>query len=65
MTDLTAHLEQRIHAVIGDLPEGVGWSLQPPKDRRHGDVALACFPLAKHRGQPPPAIAAELAAAHV
>lgn len=63
VTDLTASLEQKLHAILGDLPQGVGWSLQPPKDRRHGDVALACFPLAKHRGQPPPAIAAEIASA--
>ena len=63
MTDLTAHLERRLRAALGDLPDGVNWSLQPPKDRRHGDVALACFPLAKHRGAPPPAVAAELASA--
>ena len=62
MTDLTAHLADRLGAVLGDLPADVAAPLQPPKDRKHGDVALACFPIAKHRGAPPPVVAAEIAA---
>ena len=63
VTDLTQQLRDRLLAVVGELPDGVPLLLQPPKDRRHGDVALVCFPLAKHRKQAPPAVAAELAAA--
>lgn len=62
MIDLTGHLQKRVHDALGELPEGVAVPLQAPKDRSHGDVALPCFPLAKHRGEAPPKIAAELAA---
>ncbi len=61
--DLLAHLEQRLRAHLGDAGVDAPIVLQPPKDRRHGDVALACFPIAKLRKQPPPAVAQEIAAA--
>ena len=64
MTDLLAHLRARVLHALGDVPADA-LILQPPKDRKHGDVALACFPLAKRRGQAPPAVAAELAKAFV
>lgn len=59
--DLTEHLRGRLSELLAPLPEGIAVPLQPPKDRRHGDVALACFPLAKHRGMPPPKVAADIA----
>ena len=65
MTDLTLHLENKLREALGELPDDVARALvlQPPRDRSHGDTALACFPLAKHRGAPPPQVATELAAA--
>lgn len=59
--NLLAHLQQRLRSLFpaleGPLP------LQPPKNREHGDLALGCFTLAKALGKPPPAVAAEIAAA--
>lgn len=46
-------------AAVGDF----GRFLSPPKKAEMGDLAFACFPLAKARRMAPPAIAAELAAA--
>jgi arginyl-tRNA synthetase len=37
--------------------------LERPKDLKLGDLSFPCFQLAKERKQPPPAVAAELAAA--
>lgn len=51
--DLPAELQRR-------LPPGL--VLQPPKDRRHGDLAVACFPLAKQQGRSPAEVAKEVAA---
>ncbi|MDH4017319.1 MAG: arginine--tRNA ligase, partial [Actinomycetota bacterium] len=61
----TRHLEGLVEAVVGEVPEDVAAQLrlQPPKDRKFGDLALGCFPLAKLRKSAPPKIAAELAAA--
>ncbi len=62
--DPTTHLEQLVEAAVGDVPPEVAAQLrlQPPKDRKFGDVALGCFPLAKLRQQAPPKIAEALAA---
>ena len=59
------HLESRLESVLADLPDNLqkAMSLQPPKDRKFGDVALPCFALAKERKQAPPAIAQEIAEA--
>lgn len=59
MTDLKQHLRARLAALVP--AEAI--ALQLPKDRKFGDVALACFSIAKARGVPPPAVAAEVAAA--
>ncbi len=63
--DPTRHLEGLVEAVVGEVPEDVAAQLrlQPPKDRKFGDLALGCFPLAKLRKAAPPKIATELAAA--
>jgi len=61
VSQLQQHLERRLTELL-DLPVGTPVPLQPPKDRRFGDVALACFAIAKHRKQPPPAVATEIAA---
>jgi len=59
MTDLKRHLLDRLAAIAP--PEAI--ALQLPKDRKFGDVALACFAIAKAKGVPPPQAAAEVAAA--
>ncbi|MHC5064187.1 MAG: arginine--tRNA ligase [Planctomycetota bacterium] len=60
MSDLRAHLETRLLAALGaDKAELL--LLQPPKNREHGDLALACFKLAKAESAPPPQIAAKIA----
>lgn len=63
MKNPVEHLEALVKASVGDVPENLqrALSLQPPKDRSFGDLALGCFPLAKLRGKAPPAIAAEIA----
>lgn len=54
------HLEARLRELI----TGAGLlALQATKDRKFGDVSLACFPLAQARRMAPAAVAAELAAA--
>ena len=65
--DPTKHLEEAVARAVGDVPDEVAAALrlQPPKDRKFGDAALGCFPLAKLRKSAPPKIAAELAAAIV
>jgi arginyl-tRNA synthetase len=65
LTNPTEHLEFRLQPLFAELPENLrrAISLQPPKDRKFGDLAFGCFPLAKHRGAPPPAVASEIAAA--
>lgn len=65
MSELHSHLRARIVAAAGGLPPDVvaGLVLQPAKDPAFGDVALQCFALAKHRGQPPQQVASALAAA--
>lgn len=57
MIDLKQHVFERVAALVP--PEAI--LLQAPKDRKFGDLALACFQIAKARGVPPPAVAAELA----
>ena len=37
--------------------------IEAPRDEKQGDLAVPCFVLAKARGVPPPALAAEIAAA--
>ncbi|MEZ5966456.1 MAG: arginine--tRNA ligase [Planctomycetota bacterium] len=59
MTDLKQHLLARLAALTP--PDTI--ALQLPKDRKFGDVALACFSIAKAKGEPPPKVAAEIAAA--
>jgi len=67
--DPTRHLEARVEAVLaealGEVPAEVAaqMRLQPPKDRKFGDLALGCFPLAKLKKTAPPKIAEELAGA--
>jgi arginyl-tRNA synthetase len=61
--DLAADLRARVQRALGELPSDIALTLQPPKDRKHGDVALPCFQVAKARGQAPPAVAAEIAQA--
>lgn len=63
MNNPVEYLEDLVKASVGDVPENLqrALSLQPPKDRSFGDLALPCFPLAKLLGKAPPAIAAELA----
>ena len=65
MTDLRAHLQQRVFSAIGDVPESMhgALNLSPPKNRDHGDLALGVFAVAKLRKVAPPALAQELAAA--
>jgi arginyl-tRNA synthetase len=65
--DPTRHLEGLVETVVGDVPQDVAAQLrlQPPKDRKFGDLALGCFPLAKLRKSAPPKIAAELAESFV
>lgn len=65
MTSPTDHLTLRLQPLLQDLPDNLqrAMGLQPPKDRKFGDLALPCFPLAKHRQMPPPQAAAEVAAA--
>jgi arginyl-tRNA synthetase len=59
----TAHLEARLQSTLADLPENQKQAtrLQPPKDRKFGDLALPCFNLAKLRKLPPPAVATQIA----
>ncbi len=59
MTDLKQHLLLRLTA----LAPADAIALQLPKDRKFGDVALACFAIAKQRNEPPPKVAASIAAA--
>ncbi|MEM7202993.1 MAG: arginine--tRNA ligase [Planctomycetota bacterium] len=59
MTKLSLHVEARLRELLGDVP----LALQPPKDRRHGDLALPCFQIAKTRGEKPPETATWLAGA--
>jgi arginyl-tRNA synthetase len=65
VTDLRTHVQNRIADALGahSAAERAAIQLSPPKNRAHGDIALGCFQLAKLRGQAPPALAAELAAA--
>ncbi len=61
MSDLRGHLESRLRAALGeDKSEFI--LLQAPKNREHGDLALACFMLAKAESTAPPKIAARIAA---
>ena len=57
------HLEQRLQTLFPELPSEFDKapSLQAPRDRNFGDLALACFSLAKFKKASPPQIAAELA----
>ena len=56
------HLEQILHSVLQGLsPSIAAPSLQPAKDRKFGDIALPCFPLAKVLQEAPPAISARIA----
>ncbi|HLU38090.1 MAG TPA: arginine--tRNA ligase [Planctomycetota bacterium] len=59
MTDLKQHLLAR----LAELAPAEALALQLPKDRKFGDVALACFAIAKARGEQPAKVAAEIAAA--
>lgn len=68
MSELHRHLETRLLDTLQQL--GVARDtaapllrLDPPKNRAHGDVALAAFQLAKAAGKAPPALAGELAQA--
>ncbi len=66
MTDLHRHLRERLLAALDQLGTPAAEAepmlrLDPPKNRQHGDVALGAFQLAKHRGEPPPKLAAALA----
>jgi arginyl-tRNA synthetase len=63
LTDLRAHLQRRLAAAAGVEPADPALVLQPAKDRKFGDVALACFVLAKQRGAPPPQVAQAIAGA--
>ncbi len=63
MSGLAQHLRERLAAALGPLPPGLGLRLEAPKDRRHGDLALACFAIAKARGVAPNALAAQVAQA--
>ena len=68
MSELHTHLRDQALSVLqrmGMAREAAeaGLRLEPPKNREHGDVALGAFLLAKTLGKPPPALAAELAAA--
>ena len=56
------HLEQILHNVLQELsPASATPSLQPARDRKFGDIALPCFPLAKALQEAPPAIATRIA----
>jgi arginyl-tRNA synthetase len=59
---LTAPVVSRIAAHLGVAAPTVAALLAAPAKGVPGDVALPCFQLAKGRGVPPPALAAELAA---
>jgi arginyl-tRNA synthetase len=59
--DLHQELEARVHAALSGAPPAP-LQLQPPRDRKHGDLALGCFQLAQAAGMPPPKLAHELAA---
>jgi arginyl-tRNA synthetase len=59
VTDLKQHLLARLATL---LPQDA-IALQLPKDRKFGDVALACFALAKQRNEPPTKVAAAIAQA--
>jgi arginyl-tRNA synthetase len=68
VSDLQTQLRDRLLDVLQQL--GVDRAaaqpllqLSPPKNRDHGDVALATFQLAKLAGKTPPALASEIAAA--
>lgn len=61
LSEVRRHLEQRIREALA-APDAA-LHLNPPKNRGHGDIALACFQIAKERKQPPPAVAAQLAEA--
>lgn len=65
MTDLYAHLQERVLNTVGGglPPSDQTLPLQPPKNRAHGDVAFGCFLLAKALGRPPADIARSIAQA--
>lgn len=62
--DLHAALEQRVRRAVV-VPAAASLQLQAPRDRKHGDMALATFQLAQAAGVPPPKLAAQIAAALV
>jgi arginyl-tRNA synthetase len=68
VSELHDHLRDRVLAAVENL--GISRDqatplirLDPPKNRAHGDVALGAFQIAKELEKPPPALAAEIAAA--
>jgi arginyl-tRNA synthetase len=64
VTDLLVRLADKIAtALAASAAERAAIVLQPPKNREHGDAALACFQLAKLRGIAPPELAATVAQA--
>jgi arginyl-tRNA synthetase len=64
VSELRAELRERLIRALGaGDDERATLVLQPPKNREHGDAALACFQLAKLRGVAPPAMAVEVVAA--
>lgn len=60
MSDLREHLKKRILEIVGADREDLV-QLQPPKQRSHGDITLACFMLAKQQRSSPADIAARIA----
>jgi arginyl-tRNA synthetase len=57
-----ATLIERLAAATGAAADELAGLVQPPPKPEMGDYSLACFALAKKKGQAPPALAAELAA---
>ena len=57
-------VKDALAVALGDQAAGLDLDrmLSPPKKAEMGDLAFACFPLAKVEKRPPPAIAADLAA---
>ncbi|MEO0481683.1 MAG: arginine--tRNA ligase [Planctomycetota bacterium] len=62
MIDPRAHVVQRILEAVGELPDELRdrIALSPPKNKDHGDLAFGAFQVAKHKGEPPPKVAAEI-----
>lgn len=61
LNDLTTALAQAIAAATGLDATAVAKGIVTPKQREHGDLSFACFPLAKAWGLPPPQCAIKLA----